>query len=111
MSLHRLTHNGRQGSAFIGSHNQELRLLAYKSLNLSDLLAVVLLRVGDDKSDVGIGGKKFRHQGVLSGAIGFGVVALAEGDKKLLPQFSTPIIWRVAGKCGEQEKRNTTDPD
>src|ERR1035438_8936461 len=91
LGFHGLAHHRGEGGALVGRHDQQIGLLADEGFHLSHLLAVVLLRIGDDQLHVGIRCEQFGHERVLRGAIRLGVVALAERPEvPLIPSRTRP---------------------
>ncbi len=108
LRLHSLSHDGGQRGALIGGDDQKVGLLAYEGLHLRDLFAVVLLRVADHEFDVGLRGEEFGHQRVLRGAIGLGVVGLAEGhDELLLLHFAAATGQKDGGGQSDSHAKST----
>ena len=98
LCIHRLPHHRGQRGALVGRDNQQVRLLADEGLHLRHLLAVVLLRVADHQFHVRLLREQAGHHLVLRGAIGLGVIRLAERHKELLP-------GRVGGRRASCEQK------
>ena len=97
--LHSLPHDGGEGGAFVGGDNKQIGLLPDEGLHLRHLFAVVLLGIADDEFEIGLSGDEFCEEGVLSGAVGFGVVGLAESDHEL-----AFVRLAAGGRAGGQQQ-------
>src|SRR5581483_6899270 len=77
----RFAHHGCQWGSFVGRDDEQIGLLQDQCFDLRDLFAIVLLANRDGQPDVLLLRTDPGEQFVLRGAIGLGVVALAEGDE------------------------------